>query len=429
MLKKILMHHLGPVAKLDIKFGERLNLMTGDNGLGKSFLLDNIWRTLTGKWPAEVNNQLPTGLMARPHEDQDADAGIELTVSDKNQEHIIYSIYRQQTQSWNEIRPERKKNHAIVLYALVDGSFAVWDSARNIREAEGPERPPAYVFSPNEIWDGLREEKRGQLCNGLIADWAGWQKEKSLPFERLCSVLKVLSPSDEEPIKPGPLTRISLDDSRDIPTLKMPYGQDVPVLHASAGMRRIIALAYLLVWCWEEHNIASKMIGVEPTSQIIFLIDEIEAHLHPKWQRRIIDALLDVMNSFTENASVQLIAATHSPLVMASVEPSFDSKKDAWFDLDFVTENGDPRVELTKREFIKLGDVSNWLTSEAFDLGIARSLKAEKILEEAETALSDTEFGKDDAQEIDRKLREVLSDIDPFWIRWRYVADKKGWLS
>lgn len=62
-------------------------------------------------------------------------------------------------------------------------------------------------------------------------------------------------------------------------------------------------------------------------------------------------------------ASVQLIAATHSPLVLASVEPHFDASKDAWFDLDL--EGG--QVELRRRPYVRLGEVGNWLTSDAFD--------------------------------------------------------------
>ena len=281
----------------------------------------------------------------------------------------------------------RPSNPGLVLYAQVDGSFAVWDPARNYWRKKGnvdvQDRPSAYVFSPREVWDGLRDETRGLLCNGLVSDWAGWQKEKGSAFNSLVSLLKTLSPSREEQICPGELTRIGLDDPRDIPTL-MSYGQSVPVLHASAGVRRIIALAYLLVWTWEEHIQASKLLDVETTSQVVFLVDEIEAHLHPKWQRRIISSLLGVMRSLTEKADVQIIAATHSPLVMASVEPLFEAKRDAWFDLDFIPGKNteEHRIELQQRTFVRKGDVSNWLTSEAFDLSSGRSLEAEILLNE-----------------------------------------------
>ena len=38
-----------------------------------------------------------------------------------------------------------------------------------------------------------------------------------------------------------------------------------------------------------------------------------------------------------QNVPVQLIAATHSPLVLASVEPEFDPTKDRIWDLDIIT--------------------------------------------------------------------------------------------
>ena len=318
---------------------------------------------------------------------------------------------------------------------MADGGFAVWDPARNYWRTQGgvdvQDRPSAYVFSPAEVWDGLPGEEGKWLCNGLIRDWASWQKENGRAFDSLCAVLKVLSPSPDEMLSPGELTRISLDDVRDMPTICMPYGQDVPVAHASSGMRRIIALAYFLVWCWEEHQKAAKLLSEPTTNQVVFLIDEVESHLHPKWQRRIIPALLDVTQSLIAGAEAQVLAVTHSPLVMASVEPRFDEAMDAWFDLDLVANQGDqkPTVEFKKRPFVRLGDASRWLISEAFDLGSARSLESEVVLQEAAEILSEKVIDHDRAKKLDAQLRGLLGDTDPFWIRWRYVGEKQGWLK
>ena len=148
-------------------------------------------------------------------------------------------------------------------------------------------------------------------------------------------------------MEPGPFTRISLDDPRDIPTLKMPYGQDTPVLFASSGMKRIIAFAYMLVWAWQEHGKASALLGKSPSTELTFLIDEVEA----RWQRQVIGALLELAKELSPHTNVQLIVTTHSPLVMASCEPQFDAAQDAWFDLDL---EGD-QVVFTQREFVKQG--------------------------------------------------------------------------
>ena len=47
------------------------------------------------------------------------------------------------------------------------------------------------------------------------------------------------------------------------------------------------------------------------------LIDELDMHLHPRWQWRIIDSLRKVF------PNIQFIAATHSPIL-------FSSAKDVW---------------------------------------------------------------------------------------------------
>ena len=47
MLKNVKMTNVGPAPTMEFDFGDRLNLLTGDNGLGKSFLLDIAWWALT----------------------------------------------------------------------------------------------------------------------------------------------------------------------------------------------------------------------------------------------------------------------------------------------------------------------------------------------------------------------------------------------
>ncbi len=430
MLKHLKTTNVGPAPEMDLFFGERLNLLTGDNGLGKSFILDICWWALTRKWPAEVNAKLTSGKKALPSSDRNG--SINFTFVGKAKEESYESTFNRQEQAWTG-RAGRPSNPGLVLYAQVDGSFSVWDPARNYWRKKGgidvQDRPAAYVFSPTEVWDELVGPDGKPLCNGLIRDWAGWQKENGKAFEHLRAVLKALSSSATESLVPGNLTRISLDDSRDIPTLKMPYGQEVPVLHASAGTKRIIALAYLLVWAWEEHKKASVLLDQATTDQIIFLIDEIESHLHPRWQRRILKALVEVMDSLTTQAQVQIIAATHSPLVLASLEPLFDASKDAWFDLDYDEKRPQPRVVLTRREFELHGEVSNWLTSEAFDLSSARSLESEQLLKEASDLLEKPDVNSSEIEAMTERLATGLSPKDSFLFRWRAVCKKRGLLT
>ncbi|WP_300670192.1 ATP-binding protein [Desulfoluna sp.] len=429
MLKRLEMTNVGPAPSMELELAPRLNLLTGDNGLGKSFLFDITWWALTRKWPVEVNANLTAGKKGLPS--APGEATIRFSFTGKVKEEQYESSYTRKDQAWTG-RPGRPVNPELVLYAMADGSFAVWDPARNYWRTQNgvdvQERRPAYVFNPSEIWDGLKGEDGKPLCNGLVQDWAGWQKENGEAFHSLKSVLETLSPSEAEPITPGKLTRISLDDARDIPTLAMPYGQDVPVLHASSGMRRIIALAYVLVWAWEEHRKASELLTDFTTHQVIFLVDEIESHLHPKWQLKIIRSLLEVMKSLAPTAEVQLLVSTHSPLVLASVESYFDENKDAWFDLDY-----DPKAEtgvtLNRRPFEPQGDASNWLTGDAFDLPSARNPEYAQLMEEAAELLDDSNATEERVVEMHQRLSAALNPKDSFLFRWRGICSKRGLLS
>lgn len=431
MLKELHLLRVGPADELKLQLKPRLNLITGDNGLGKSFLLDIAWWAMTRRWPHTLNKALVGGYVARPESAKEG--SIEFVVRGKTGKDIRYkSSFSARDEAWTG-KAGRPHNPGLVLYAMADGGFAVWDPARNYWKKVGgddvQDRVPAYVFGPRDVWDGLRDPERGQLCNGLISDWAGWQKEGGEAFKQLCSVLARLSDSEVQPLEPGPLTRISLDDARDIPTLKTAYGKDVRVLHASSGVRRVIALAYLLVWSWQEHVKAAKLIEEETAPQVVFLIDEIEAHLHPRWQRAIVSSLLDVTQALAPDAQVQLIVATHSPLVMASAEPRFDAKLDAWFDLDLETDPSakESKVSLTQRPFERLGDVSRWLVSEAFNLPSARSRESEHLIDQAEKLTTDRLATADRAQLLTKQLEGVLGGTDPFWLRWRLAGARRGW--
>jgi len=425
MLKQLKLTNVGPAPLMELEFGKRLNLITGDNGLGKSFLLDIAWWSMTRKWPAELNSSLTVGKKVSPPPKKKGE--ISFTFTGKSKDESYTSNYQPREEAWTG-RAGRPANPGLVLYAMSDGSFALWDPARNYWQTKNnvdvQERRPAFVFSPADVWDGL-EDEGSVLCNGLVQDWATWQKEGGEAFKLLKKVLKVLSPNEKEAMTPGKLGKLSLDDVRDIPTITMPYKQDVLVVHASSGMKRVMALAYFLVWAWLEHRKAAEHLDEEPTHQVVFLIDEVESHLHPSWQRTIVPVLLDVMKQLTKRPDVQLITATHSPLIMTSVEPLFDERKDAWFDLDLEQSE----VVLHKRPFVRQGDASRWLISEAFDLGSARSLEAEETLEQAARILSEQVIDTDLAKSLDTKLRTLLGDTDPFWIRWRYVGEKQGWLQ
>jgi predicted ATPase len=418
MLEYLSLKNVGPAPEMEIHFKPRMNFLTGDNGLGKTFLLDIAWWVLTRTWagmpavPPRRGWKVPGGTATET-------PVIEYKYHESSgKPYEGEGIFNRAEQDWS-LKSGRSSIPGIVVYAHADGGFSVWDPARNswrVKDQEQADRPPAYRFLPGEVWDGLPVDRPTKLCNGLILDWANWQRENGEVFRQLGSVLRVLSPSPGERLRPGRLTRIGVNDARDHPTLVTPYGQEVPLILASAGIRRIVALAYLLVWTWQEHLRACEIRETSPTRNVVLLVDEIEAHLHPQWQRQIVRALLEVFEVLTESdeISLQMIATTHSPLVLASTEPAFDVEKDAIWELDLVKD----QVELKEFPFSRLGDVNQWLTSRAFDLREPRSLEAEVAITKALALAKIPAPSKKQINEVDRLLRNALSDVDRFWVRW-----------
>lgn len=427
MLRSLHMKDVGPADRFDLELGERMNVLTGDNGLGKSFVLEVAWWALTGAWVKRP---------VQPRKGKEDTATIRVEPGAPHRSGA--SHYRRMKQDWefgggdgqtssmhpSGLRfPSWIEGRPPAVFVMADGTLAVWDPARN-HLSEGRMgsnylgTPQAYCFDQGELWNGLIVQDK-PVTNGLIQDWTRWQLEaaagKTSPFGLLSKVLKDLSHPDEE-MRPGEPRRVYLNDPRDYPTIDLPY-DNVAITHLSAGMRRVFNLAYLIVWTWTEHEKACELLGWKPAEQIVFLLDEVESHLHPKWQRHIAPALLHVLEGLGAGIKPQLLLTTHAPLVMASLEPDFDPERDRQF--LFELEGG--QVSLREIPWAKQGNVESWLSA-GFGLPNARSIPGERVVEAAyawmggDTAALPEGLRTED--EIERELHRQLAGHDPFLIDW-----------
>lgn len=80
----------------------------------------------------------------------------------------------------------------------------------------------------------------------------------------------------------------------------------------SAGYQSLIWMVFDLAYRMAVLNPAKKM-DIAKTKGIV-LIDEIDMHIHPRWQWNIIEALRNVF------PNVQFIATTHAPILFASAK-------------------------------------------------------------------------------------------------------------
>lgn len=91
-------------------------------------------------------------------------------------------------------------------------------------------------------------------------------------------------------------------------------GLTIPFADLSDGQRNLIAVAADIAWRATQLN--PQFAGMAPVRTAgVVLIDEVELHLHPAWQRRVLD---DLLRAFP---CLQFVCTTHSPQVMSSAPP------------------------------------------------------------------------------------------------------------
>lgn len=133
----------------------------------------------------------------------------------------------------------------------------------------------------------------------------------------------------------------------------------------------------------------------DPLSEpAIVLVDEIDLHLHPKWQRQI-------MSFLTERfPNTQFIVTAHSPLV---VQASQDAN------IVLLRREGDRVVIDNNPEIVDNWRVDQILTS-LFELPSARPAKLDPYIEEREAILAKSHLTNSDTQRLE-KLREIIGSF------------------
>lgn len=172
-------------------------------------------------------------------------------------------------------------------------------------------------------------------------------------------------------------------------------GRKVPTIGLSDGYRSVIALAGDLIW-----RLMQAFPDLEDPTQAsgVVLIDELDIHLHPYWQRQIAGWLQNIF------PNLQFVIATHSPLVAAG------GGEDA---LTLRLELVDGEVEVRQVENISAYDADYILRSPAFGLESTHSPATQnKIKRFYELDRNRYNLAEENQQEYD-ELRKFMQTAQP----------------
>jgi len=159
----------------------------------------------------------------------------------------------------------------------------------------------------------------------------------------------------------------------------------------SDGYRNVIGMIADIAYRCIKLNPHLGKNAIKETPGIV-LIDEIDLHLHPNWQRRIVD---DLKNAFPR---IQFIATTHSPFIVQSLK----SEELIILDEDII-KDGDP--------FRK--NIEDVAAQEMGVEGMPRSEEFNEMQQVAEEYFSLIKQGKTSNTDVEtNNLRERLNELE-----------------
>ena len=120
----------------------------------------------------------------------------------------------------------------------------------------------------------------------------------------------------------------------------------------------------------------------------IVLIDEIDLHLHPKWQQNVVSKLKETF------PNVQFFITTHSPIVASDVDGAVFGVSDG---------------TLTRQK--TYGKLSSHILSSVFEMSMARNLYVQSLIDSAYDSLSKNNVQK--YQECYQAIVDILGVDDP----------------
>lgn len=347
-IKRMTVTNLRALEHVEFEFDPLINLIVGVNGVGKSTVLDALRIGSSRILPLITKSR----TKAMSFSIDDIRSGRPFLDVDVSFEHNLHA-FRYTRREWREKFATDDKENIEKLKREIRDSVRLRDRMRNmIRELDESQvvsDTDSFVPSQKELKKSASASKVAPNCiffstsRSVVSD-AGASKSKAVGGEA-AAYAEALSPrplylaqfadwmrvqdelAGERPLSARHLEVLGSAVSRFLPSYKSlrpdfsekprllieKNGVTLDVRQLSDGERGVLALVL---------DLARRLSQANPTlddplhdGEAVVLLDEIDLHLHPEWQRQI------VKNLTAAFPKCQFIATTHSPQVIGEVQP------------------------------------------------------------------------------------------------------------
>lgn len=399
-------------------------IILGDNGIGKSTLLQSVaWMS---PYLPYKKDQIPDNFIPAP------------MINDEENESLI-RLVRKKTNSYKEpsyikavYQANKHVNSKITLKEkdiCSTGIEVALDAEGELHHVEPSLVAEGDTFYNNEVLvyaysasrrlgkQNIDGSELTSMLPGLINDntilydaqeilhtiqYASlgakdFEKEKYEGFfkrvkEMLISLLPDFKSLEDVEITTPRLVNNKIKQGEVLITTK--HGQKIPFDDFSLGYKTVISWSVDLAWRLFNKYSDSQNPLAEPA---IVLLDEIDLHLHPKWQIEIIKSLS------LHFPQIQFIATAHSPLLVQSALYA------NYAVLQFVNDSDSVNI-INEPKDIDGWSVDQILTSEYFNLQSARGIEYSKLLEARSKLIAKEKLSQNDKKDL-KQLNEKLADF------------------
>ena len=326
-IEKLIINNYKAIESTEITLKPGINLLVGDNGVGKTSILEAIVVALGGLF---MN---VTGVQTKNIAKDDIRISID-TLGDAATGvtyHTPVSIECQlrvgdEGYCWNRSRVDSENSHT----KIDNRDICKWmntitnqnDSILPLLSFQSAAR--AWRVKRGDFGKEMKKKLVDRRCGYIgcldysldvkvIQEWclkmelAAFQKRKLIVEYELfkCMITTFMKNINETKITPEIYFSSQLNEM-----VYIENGEEMPISKLSAGYQSLLWMIMDLAYRTAILNPQ----GIESLEQIngIVIIDEIDMHLHPKWQWNILSALEVTF------PNVQFIIATHSPIVISS---------------------------------------------------------------------------------------------------------------
>lgn len=288
-INKLKIEGVGGIKFLDLSFNNRMNLLCGPNGVGKTTILESI---------AHIFSLGDTDILKR----NVASIGSKISVEIDNEGKVENKEIQ-----FDTFIPEKKASIS-GLYRMCNQIISLkitrtfqYQSLQSVSKDSSKEDGTLWKDARNGI--SLTDVKNWFVNRYLYSPHHGALSEAQLKNFELAK--KCFSLLNED------FTFSRVNASSNEIMINTPSGE-IYYEYLSSGFKSIISILFGIIKEIEYRFKENQIIAEE--FQGVILIDEIELHLHPEWQEKIVEVLL---NAFPK---AQFFASTHSPHVIQAAK-------------------------------------------------------------------------------------------------------------